>query len=90
MSGWSLLSNYPTDVNTIEKRLQDLENQVMPKLAELDNKLNKLIESHKSFIAYFSALNDRDVRDVNLRIRGFNGGKFPPMGFVPERSNTDI
>lgn len=81
-----------TKINEIHSKLEHLENSVIPKITELDKKLDRLINSNKSLIAYFSAINDRDVRELNYRIRGFSSKKkqIPPVNFVPERSGQKL
>ena len=72
---------------TVQKEICKLHKR----LEDLDNKLEKLIESNKSLIAYFSAMNERDARDLNYRIRGFSSNKhLPPTSFVPTRRNKPI
>ncbi len=76
----------------LNQRVEELEQQIIPKLEDMDHKLEKLIQSHRSLIDYFSAVNERDVRDLNYKIRGYSskGKQLRPVNFVPERSNTDI
>lgn len=79
-----ILSNYSGDKN--EERLDHLNRR----LDEIEAKLDRLIQSNKSLISYFSAINtihnDYDVRDRNLKIRGYakKSGHIPPSNFVPE------
>ena len=56
-------------------------------LARLDAKMDKIIESNKSLIAYFSTMSDHDIRDLNYKIRSYSAKtkQLPPVAFVPER-----
>ena len=79
---WFFMRDYsPEEENTenvVDKKLDEL----VSRMEKLETKLDKLIESNKSMIAYFSA---RDTRDLNYNIRGYKKGAIPPIGFVPER-----
>ncbi len=79
-------------INELHKRVEELENKMLPKLEEMDRKLDKLIQSNKSLIAYFSAVSNRDARDLNYRIRGFSSKSkhLSPVSFVPDRRVNDI
>jgi len=101
---WFFLGDYQPTVppnSSAEVNLQTLMDcltlqqkelcKLYKRVEDLDYKLEKLIESNKSLIAYFSAMNDRDARDLNYRIRGFSSkNHLPPSKFVPDRRNKLI
>jgi hypothetical protein len=76
----------------LTQHVEDLEQKVIPTLGDMNAKLEKLIQSHRSLIDYFSAVNERDVRDLNYKIRGYSSKSkhLRPINFVPERYATDI
>ena len=78
-------SELPQEV-PIEQRIEKIASQ----LEDMNNKLEKLIQSHKSFIAYFSAINDTDARDLNYKIRSYSNktNQLPPVNFVPDRRSV--
>ena len=80
------------EIVKLNQRVEELEQKLVPKLEDIDTKLEKLIQSNRSLIDYFSAVNERDVRDLNYKIRGYSskGKHLRPINFVPERLNTDI
>jgi len=91
-STWLYLKEYPSEegpnqIYQLIQRVEALEQEIIPKLKDMDNKLEKLIQSHKSLIAYFAVNNS--ARDLNYKIRSYSskGSMMPPTGFVPERSN---
>nr|QBK87134.1 MAG: hypothetical protein LCMAC201_00360 [Marseillevirus LCMAC201] len=98
-SSWFFMQEYPVQPDSTKEptlmeclTVQQKEICKLHKLLEdLDVKLEKLIESNKSLIAYFGAMNERDARDLNYRIRGFSSNKhLPPTSFVPARRNKPI
>lgn len=79
-------------LNELGCKVYDLEQRIIPKLEDLDNKLDKLIQSNKSLIAYFSAISDRDARNLNYRIRTYasKNNHLPPASFVPEHCSSEL
>lgn len=79
-----ILRDYSGDKN--QERLDHLDKR----LDEIEAKIDRLIQSNKSLISYYSAINtihnDYGVRDRNLKIRGYakKSGNVPPSNFVPE------
>jgi len=67
--------------------LNERINNLDTRMERIETKLDKLINSHKSLISYFSAMNDNNVRDLNYKIRGYSSktNQIPPVKFVPER-----
>jgi vacuolar-type H+-ATPase subunit I/STV1 len=77
---------------SIENKL-DKTNEKLEKLEEvininknIDIKIDKLIGSTKSLIAYFNTL---DMRELNYNIRSYSVKHTLPTNFVPERSKLD-
>ena len=100
-SGWFFMGDYKPgtgaekthdklsmDFEGLKDRLDKLEDT----MNNIDNKMDRLIESTKNLISYFSAVNDRDARDLNYKIRGYSSKTkhFAPIGFVPERVNKEL
>ena len=80
-----------SQIEILSKRVENLEQYIIPKMDDMDNKLEKLIQSHKSLIAYFGSVSGRDTRELNYKIRSYaSKNKLPPTSFVPERMKTDI
>lgn len=84
---WFFMREYPNpnEEPTTESDVAEPEARLYQKLQELDDKLDKVIQSQKSLIAYFTAINDRDARDLNYKLRSYSSKKIAPVGFVPER-----
>jgi predicted nucleic acid-binding Zn-ribbon protein len=78
---------------SLNQRVQVLEesiNKLNDRLETIHKKLDRLIESNKSLIAYFSSVSDRDIRDLNFKIRGYSSKHMAPIGFVPEKSKSEL
>lgn len=85
------VSEQSSQIASLTNRIENLESHIYPQMANIDHKLEKLIQSHKSLIAYFGSINGRDVRDLNYKIRSYaSKNRLPPISFVPERIKTDM
>lgn len=86
------MSEYPSPaeekIKNLESQVDYLENNVIARIDNLEKKIDKIIESNKSLISYFTELSIRDSRELNYRIRGFPKGKMPPVGFVADKTHT--
>jgi hypothetical protein len=74
----------------IDNQQNILNNFIINEIKQVNNKLEKIIESNKSLIAYFNAINQRDIRELNYKIRGYSSKNFPAINFVKEKSNKNI
>lgn len=72
-------------VEMLASKLNKLETEIIPKLESLETKLDKLIQSNKNLIEFFSSAHNRDIRELNYCIRSFPQKKMPPVKFVPSR-----
>lgn len=75
-------------VEIIEDKLEKLMQST--KIEEIDIKLDKLIQSNKSLLQYFGSIHERDIRDLNYRIRGYASKNMSPINFVPHRSQKNL
>jgi hypothetical protein len=69
-------------INVLDEKITCLTTKV----ESLEDKLNRLIESNKLLLDWYS---NKDQRDVNHMIRSFNLKKesVPPINFVPSKTN---
>jgi uncharacterized protein YoxC len=71
----------------IENKINVLEQDLNTKTEALDNKIEKLLQSTKSLIQYFTSKHDRDIREVNYRLRSYASQHTPPINFVPQKGD---
>lgn len=91
---WFFVKDYQPTPTEINKALADMHNTLETntrkvesnetRLMSIESKLDKLIESHKSMINYFHAMENNDARQLNYKIRAFASGSAPPIPFKPE------
>lgn len=82
----NIINDYTRESNELQKlnvRIEELHFTIN----KVNEKLDKLIQSNKSLIQYFSSINERDVRDLNYKIRmhAIPNNRLFPASFVPEK-----
>jgi predicted nuclease with TOPRIM domain len=82
----NIINDYSKEGQELQKindRIQNLELTINT----VNEKIDKLIQSNKSLIQYFSSINERNVRDLNFNIRmnAIAHNKLFPAPFVPEK-----
>ena len=100
---WIVVKNYPDENNqtsfldlSINKQTEKLEKleknyeELSEKVEDINKKLDKLIQSNKSLLEYFSSVRERDIRDLNYVIRGYRSKNMSPIHFVPDRSHNNL
>ena len=83
---WFFMREYPKekpDTPEQEPTLAEMKIEVK----RLHQKMDMLIESNKNLIAYFSSLHERDVRELNYKIRSYasKSRPLPPTNFVASK-----
>lgn len=88
------ITEYPTPpeekIKNLEERIDYLENNVLTRIDNLEKKIDKIIESNKNLISYFTEISIRDSRELNYRIRGYPKGKMPPVNFVADKTTRNL
>lgn len=83
---WEFIPEYPQSEELRYIEIQKKLDSLSTRLEKMDAQLEKLTQSQRSLIEYFSSLNKRDVRDLNFNIRNFRANKAPPTNFVASKT----
>ena len=81
---WKIINDYS------ESNPQDKIDELSKQIIRLEQKIDRLTQSQKSLLDYFSSTNKRDYRELNYNIRSYKANNRHPTSFVPSKTGSEL